>query len=802
MSMKTKYLLPVLAGLALASCNTEDDFSGTSPKNNYSPITFSVSRDGAVDPLTRATIDGSVVNFDMTDVISMFHGMTMGNGSPDYSITAVGENAIFKGEGVDGALVFKTQSMVNPGKAILVYPADTAFNYVTDGNISIRVPVSQNEKTKLVQPYMSDVMDIATYDGTAADNSAGYGRNYDVPLKKVGSLLRIHIDAANKELVNNIQDVAPIKFQGITIDAGANKFNTSVKVVPGAAKPKLAEEGGVANSDVDRYDHLVNVAELEDGATKVQTITSTDVQDNVASVTLLPHVADVDLTGATSAITVQTNYGSVKVSYDAGQVAATNPLKRRNDDGTPDVAGSEANLNTALVEILNGTWKENTTSDNFKGENTGASFQRILSIDMTKLEMDGTIVTNSSELIDVLKVYKALGKTDVTKIELNGTNGRFELTGEALDLLIATNTGGGKIKLNIAKNSNSIVLADAAATLVKLNNEKVEFVDASGTAVKANVILKTGIDWTIDQTFDGSAKMTDIANEGTLKITNTESAADALAMELINAENATVKFGSPKVILGKFTSNAGSEVIVASSQTVQLAGETNLFGTTTNNGIISAAAVVTNLGTINNNFEISVLKGGSGSITNIGTINHLSSAAVTYITNNAGNYSGTGYKGTIILSDRKNEVSVKDDSNIGYIKFTINETKNDQTYTYNPTNDKFNWLIINTEGVTDAQQDVVNIKLTSVPTYLSLQGKTVNVTANISSGLTDLFVDSSMRLLGSNAIKATNIYVADYILHSGYLTGDQKTTYESGCYGVAEDAVTYANGQIRTVGNN
>ena len=101
-----------------------------------------------------------------------------------------------------------------------------------------------------------------------------------------------------------------------------------------------------------------------------------------------------------------------------------------------------------------------------------------------------------------------------------------------------------------------------------------------------------------------------------------------------------------------------------------------------------------------------------------------------------------------------------------------------------------------------AQQDVVNIKLTSVPTYLSLQGKTVNVTANISSGLTDLFVDSSMRLLGSNAIKATNIYVADYILHSGYLTGDQKTTYESGCYGVAEDAVTYANGQIRTVGNN
>lgn len=69
MSMKTKYLLPVLAGLALASCNTEDDFSGTSPKNNYSPITFSVSRDGAVDPLTRATIDGSVVNFDMTDVI-------------------------------------------------------------------------------------------------------------------------------------------------------------------------------------------------------------------------------------------------------------------------------------------------------------------------------------------------------------------------------------------------------------------------------------------------------------------------------------------------------------------------------------------------------------------------------------------------------------------------------------------------------------------------------------------------------------------------------------------------------------
>lgn len=785
--MKIKFLLPALAGLAMVSCSQDEDFvNAEMQRGEFSPVTFSVSRENGAD--TREWMEdenGRWDNFTFVkgELLSLFNGATFDDGETVWS--TIGQNAVFEGEGTGEELVFKTRSLVNPGKAIMVYPADTVFAN-TGATLTLKISAAQTANTKDSIPYVSDVMNIAGIDATHginANNTAGYGRQYDVILRPAASLFGMKL-APTETVDFAALGVKEIEFTKVEMKNGSTGlFTTEATVSPSATASNLS------TADSEKFGHFTKqaeVAQVTDGDKVVASISTGDIKDNIAYFTLLPMADDAEAEDDAS-IKVYTTYGSVTVANDAAAAAtAKGPLQNVAKD-----AGN--NLKTNLDNVIGKIWAANESSK-FGTEKQGRVIRRSLSIDLSTLDMRGTLVKDSEQLINILKVYDELGIDEnedytVVNLILDGENGEFNLTGDALAALGTYNTGK-KVKLDVATKSQKIVLNDANATLDKLKAETVIFVDGNNDAKTVDVVLGADIDWTLDQAYT-NAKINEIISRGKLTYTNTTNAANGLAYKL-NVEG-EMEIGSNKVALGVFSAKKTSEITVGEGKTVTFNGMTSLYGKVSNRGILSANAIVGNYGTMDNMFELSVLKGGNGKINNIGTIWNHGSLAVTFVTNNE----TEKYKGRIILTNKNDNVSVKNTSNKGYIVYTLNQATNG-VYNYEKAEgDVFNWLVVETEG-TGA---TVNVK--SNIDYLEIKGNAANVVTSVSGiTVTDLFVNTSMRLLGKNKLTATNIYVNDYILHSGNLTGNQKKEYISKVHGETVDATTYKSGQIRTVSNN
>lgn len=770
--MKVKYLFPVLAGLAFSACSQDESLLNTDvQKGNYSPITFSVSKEGVDGAETRAweELTGSpYFKFETGDLLSLWNGMKWASGSNKWN--PLGQNAVFEGEGEGESLVFKTRSLVNEGAAILVYPADTTFQN-TGSELKVFVDNEQDAKTKQFLPYISDVMNIEAYDETGADNTAGYGRNYDVLLRPVGTLFAMNLKPTT-EVDFEALGVAPIKFNSVTLDNNStNIFATSAKITQGTTTSNLP------TVDVVKYAHFKNFSDVT-VTEKVSAISTTDIADNkTAYFTLLPYTESNATFDGASKIVVTTTYGSVTITNNAA-AEPTDKGPLQNIAGTNGI-----NLAANLANVLNNTWGVREDSK-FGTENQGRVIKRTLTLDLSTLDMDQTVVTTSQQLIDLLKVYDALEIEDAITLQLDGEtadDASFVMTKAALDALKKYNATGTDITLDIATLSNNTLTLAEGATLEALNDASVVFSNNTD-----NTIVLTE-DATLDQAFE-STKLSNITSNAVLTYTNEEAENDEPAYTL--TVNGSIKFNGTKFVTGELTTNAGSQMTIAAGQTVTFSNTTALYGDVDNNGIMSAAAGVTNYGYIDNKFEVSVLSGNvDNKFTNVGEIFNNGNMAVTYITENG---NGTN-SGRIILTNRNDEVSLNSGATYeGYIVYTMKDAVNGK-YTYTrQSNDVFNWLIVETTGIG------ASVEINSNVDYLEVKGNAVNVTADGIS-VTDLFVNTSMRLLGNNTLTAENIYVNDYILHAGGLTGTQKTSYTSNVYGETEDRITYANGEIRTV---
>ena len=785
MIMKIKFLLPALAGLAMVSCSQDEDFvNAEMQRGEFSPVTFSVSRENGAD--TREWMEdenGRWDNFTFVkgELLSLFNGATFGDDATVW--TAIGQNAVFEGEGTGEELVFKTRSLVNPGKAIMVYPADTVFAN-TGSTLTLKISAVQTANTKDSIPYVSDVMNIAGIDethGINANNTAGYGRQYDVILRPAASLFGMKI-APTETVDFAALGVKEIEFTKVEMKNGSTGlFTTEATVSPSTIASNLS------TADAKKFGHFTkqaDVTQVTDGDKVVASISTGDIKDNIAYFTLLPMADDAEADDGAS-IKVYTTYGSVTVGNDASAAAtAKGPLQN-----VAESAGK--NLKANLDDVIGKVW-DVTKNSKFGSEKQGRVIRRSLCIDLSTLDMRGTFVKNSGQLIDILKVYDKLKigeKYNKVNLILDGENGEFNLSGDALAALGKYNSAK-KVKLDVATKTQKIVLNDADATLDKLKAETVIFVDGADGTKKVDVVLGGNVDWTLDQAYT-NAKINGITSRGKLTYTNTTNATNELAYNL-NVEG-KMEIGSSKVALGMFRAEKTSEITVGEGKTVTFNGMTSLYGKVSNRGILSANAIVGNYGTIDNMFELSVLTGGKGAINNIGTIWNHGSLAVTFITKNGSDK----YKGRIILTNKNDNVSVKYASYEGYIVYTLNQATNG-VYNYEKAiGDVFNWLVVETEG-TGA---TVNVK--SSIKYLEIKGNAANVVTSVGGiTVTDLFVNPSMRLLGANKLTATNIYVNDYILHSGNLVGNQQKVYNSGVHGEAKDATTYKSGQIRTVSNN
>lgn len=795
--MKVKYLFPVLAGLAMVSCSQEDDFLSTNvPGGQVSPITFTVTKENSAATKAWDELVGDRPHFDFEqgDLISLWNGMRLDNVSSPTQWNALGQNAVYEGYGEGESLKFTTRSMVNAGSAIMVYPADTAFYNASlsqSGKVYIRYKLETDQKkatkttkaTKDRIPYISDVMNIGEYNGNKADknhdNTAGYGRNYDVMLRPVGSVFGMKLNVVNGIDYNEC-DVEPLGYTKVTMDNNSQGlFTKEIQISFGATASVLE---GIEDG---KYDHMVQmsdvepVAEATSATISTEDIAGTDVTGNlpVAYFSLLPMATAAEADDGVK-IEVQTTYGKVTVANVASaETGDKGPLQ--NNAGT---LGN--NLKTNLSGVIDNIYKE-TAGSKFGTEKQGRVVRYTLTFDLSTLDMNGLEIRDSKHLIDVLKVYNYLSIEDDVKLVLAGTEGKFTLTKAAIDALKLYNSKH-KIALDVETKTQAIVLTDAG--LETLEDESVEFTAADGrTAKEVDVYLAAGSEWTLDQSYK-SKKVDEIYVQGSLTFTNQKDAKESLAHKIY--VSGAMDFEGTNFTTGKMRLESTSVMTVATGQTVTLGGEyTTNNGRIDNNYIITATGTFTNNGYIDNKFELSVVVGSKGSITNVGQIHNNGANAVTYITNNK----NTSNTGRIILTDRDDEVSIKNAANEGYIVYKATPESGSTTFTYNSeSTDVFNWLIV--EGAP-------GVTLNSDVTYLELVGNPVTVNAK-SGGITvtDLFVRSSMRLLGGdNEIGATNIYVQNYILHAGGLTGTQKKSYTSGVSGEAADNVTFANGEIRTV---
>lgn len=729
--MKSKILFGALLGsIALASCNADEDLKSASV-SQVSPIKFAVSLEtgNGITPLTRAEVtDKMKLNFEAGDLMSLFHGIE------DASADFIGyQNAIYEGSAKDGeAFVFTTKSMVLEGEAIMVYPADTTFANKGTAKPNITIPANQNAETKLLMPYMSEVLNITEYNESEG-NSAGYDKKYDIVLKQVASTLNLTTVPSNTDKIDNL-GVSALKVASVEMTA-ANAFTTSIAVVDAEGIPNKQSEYPLWTGISD-----VDVA----GVIPVDVLTTTDITDNYKAVfTLLPSAEGIGVSNAE--IVIKTNYGKVTLKDATGDIWG-------KADATATV-NYDKTVSAGIKDVLKNTWIANTTSGaTFENEKTGASFRRSIKADMSTLDMDGLHITNQQHLLDALKVYDAIANNAVVTFFLDGdTNGEFVMEADAT----------AAYEARIANVSNKIKFAISTELATKC--DAVKFVSATETEVPA--VLK----------FEASAP---VKFSGLWKYTKGDKA-------FTNIASLEVVASATMTMTGTIGATTGTPAIT-NNGTVNISGVATLKLNMTNNGTISipvgaeflvnAATLINNAtsleasGKIDNAGSLGVQQNTSGSIKNYGYITQKNADAYTYVSTNAD--SNADFANSFVAASNK----------IGTIE--LFGTGNLNTVVATGGESGFIKVITNTASVTTAEvgnyANYVEItgactacgELPTTVKYIEVNSSARVIWTTTTANLTGLIVDEGYSLnipRGSTVVSATT-YLKGRIYNAGIFT--------------------------------
>lgn len=591
--MKSKILFGALLGsIALASCTADENLKSSSVSQE-SPIKFAVSLEtgNGITSLTRAELtDMMKLNFQTGDLMSLFHG------TEDASESFTGyQNAIYEGTAKDGeVLVFTTKSMVLSGDAIMVYPADTTFTNNGGSAPNITISTEQDEKTKELMPYMSEILDIADYEPGEVENIAGYGKKYDIVLKQVASTLSLTIVPSNTDEIDKL-DVSPLKVSKVELNA-ADAFTESIAINATGSVPKKKEDyplwSGVSDVDLTT-------------ATKVGALSTTDITNNYNVVfTLLPSADNISVEEAT--IVIYTNYGKVTLDEDKGTIW-----------GESAATGTYSETVSAGIQnVLQNTWIENTTGVIFNGEKTGGSFRRSIKADMAELDMDGLHITDQEYLLDALKVYDAIaGGADVTFYLDGDENGEFVMDAEA----------AAAYEAHVADDDNKITftLSDDKATkcdavkFVSTEETEVPKVLAFGnsTSVKFAGLWKYSKD---DKEFENVESL-EVIKTATMTMTNSVAAAGNATI----TNNGTVNISGATTLKLDMTNNGKINIPVGAELLMNNATLTN------------DATDLDEYGQIDNAGSLGVQSMTAGKINNYGYITQKNANAYTYVSTNA-----------------------------------------------------------------------------------------------------------------------------------------------------------------------
>lgn len=582
--MKSKVLFSALLGsVALASCTADEDVIQSAKQE--SPIKFSVTLDGADSPLTKADFTSTyALSFKKGDLMSLFHGVTSGA-----TALETYQNAIYEGTAEEGeAFEFTTKSMVLQGQAVMVYPADTTFANTGASAPVVKINELQTAKSNTLIPYASPVLEIGAYDKDNQSGVAGYGKTYDIVLKRIGSTLELATVLKNADGVNNLVDKdAQLKVESVELNAvkkgstdGA--FTTELPLAMGAEYTNSEHEGWAKQIGVD----------LTSAVTKSK-LTTKDVTNDKAVFTLLPSADDIELdeSDATNVV-INTNYGKVTLKSDA-EIWANKGIK------TTVAAGIQA--------VLRGLWEE-ATKGTFAGENIGRHFPRTIEADMADIDMDGLHIKDEAQLLNVLKVYDVISK---------GKEVKFYLDGNADKEFVMSAKGLAAYEARVADADNKITFIPCTAEGEKCDVVKLEAKEE--TEIPAVLKFGSSVKVQLVGNWKYSAKKT-----------------------VDNISSISVVEGAKLTLSGTVEVEGTTEL--ENNGEVAINGAVFLKVNMSNNGKIDIPgdaeflmnnATLTNEGTIENNYSMGVQNGTSGKIVNYGLIKQMNADAYTYVSENA-----------------------------------------------------------------------------------------------------------------------------------------------------------------------
>lgn len=551
--MNKKLLFGIMSLAALAACSDMNDLESKNIADEaVSPVQFEIINDNVA---TRASMDGDKIvwNANEGDIFTLYHGAAR---TTPGAITGYQNASYTANANEGGAASLTTPTMILPGSAIMVWPADTTFRIKSGDNLTIQIPVVQGGKVdgkEIIQhqiPYVSDLINIqnyAAYSETGpgiptAYKTAGKGRKYQIYMRPMASQLNLKADygttesqiaalyegAAGVDAGEGIDSIKVTSVDLLTTTTG-NKFTTKIPLqfaVPTAAQG--ANWPTVTNNIWDQVTNF-NVGGIAP-ADQVDKLTTKCLLDkNKGCKFLILPQANIGGTGVTEgAVVVNTTYGKVVVApstfvtnkgkYSATEIAdawyritktavpaATAVLYNETAATAAETSGEFAGQYKTTADVMHGmaqvidAFSTNTVTSatsKVQGEPTGAKGTRYVKVLLTYLDMTDLHVKDDKQLRNAAKVWKQMNLDDVTVYLDGNANNEFEISQKTIDKIneINASIAGG---LKSFKVKPCKVGGEVCNTIVITgggNIKDLTFIkDNAGT--KAVVAFKAGETW-------------------------------------------------------------------------------------------------------------------------------------------------------------------------------------------------------------------------------------------------------------------------------------------------------------------
>lgn len=422
----------------------------------------------------------------------------------------------------------------------------------------------------------------------------------------------------------------------------------------------------------------------------------------------------------------------------------------------------------------------------------GKTGKFVVEIDFCDAVMDGMHVRDNAHLLQLLRYFRdyKMGneyeETGVT-LWLDETNGEFEISKEAIALLQSINGSSTKyINLKVCKTHG------APAVVIENNGTDIEvpsFGSVFGETVDVN-LKDQAWTWNNDAKVN-TGRVATIYNRGDLEI----NAKTVVAGNKIDVFTGLVNKKGASIVV-KSVANVKINLTNMGAIAVKENAELLAYGST----IVNEAVSLNELGTIDNDGVIGVVKDTEGVINNYGYI-HNGKTAKTYITANqtenasfSSAWSATNKIGTIELSDKFDNISVSNSTTQGFIKYTWDGTGAYVTPT--PEVDvKYNYLIVkNNVEFTEVESEISYLEIANTGSEIVITSEGANKVFEKPNRLKGFIMASGAKanIKKGNTVRAAAAYIANGKLYvGGEFSYDKLDTYLGGVAGNKDNIVEY-----------